>query len=245
MDLGSIREHFRWRGPWTVFLLALREFFKPLVYWHVWNIYETDLNQKLPKPNCEANCDVVFYTSRVEQTKIKPLLLAMGELAEAEIDTRFERGDIVGLASYGGKPIGYMWLGFSSDIELKYDTYWIIRQGEALRHGSFVVPAARGQGVHSLLNAALNSYAIQHGITRTLGSVSALNPQSLSLPRRHRKAISMTVFLARFRFPSFTVRKSFRAPLSRRFWWPGGLSSPAESGGKSRASEYGSAGLQE
>jgi hypothetical protein len=40
MPKPSIREHLRWRGWWIVFLLALREALKPVLYWHVWHIFE-------------------------------------------------------------------------------------------------------------------------------------------------------------------------------------------------------------
>jgi GNAT superfamily N-acetyltransferase len=229
MDSRSIREYFRWRGPWIFFLLSLRELFKPLVYWHVWHIYETDLSRGTPQPYSEPNFDVVLYTARDNLSVIKKPLHSLGELSASEIDTRLERGDVVALALFSGEPVGYMWMGFSDGIELKFDTYWVIRSGEALKYGSFVIPSFRGRGVHSLLNSALNTCARKRGIQRTLGSVSVLNPQSLSLPKRYGRAISMTVFLARFRLPFFTLRKSFRAPLSSRFYWRGHSSPPAKS----------------
>ena len=221
MQFHNVRQHLRWRGPWIVFLLALRELCKPVVYWHVWHIYETDLSAGVPQPYAEPVFEIVFHSSSDDLSSIKLQILAMEELSAEEIDTRFARGDVVAIAFSSGHPVGYMWMAFSSGIELKFATYWMLRTGEALRYGSFVIPAARGRGIHSLLNSALNNYAIQHGITRTLGSVSALNPQSLSLPRHYHRAAAMTVFLAQFRRPSFTLRKSFRAPLATRFSWPG------------------------
>jgi hypothetical protein len=221
MRFRDIREHLRWRGSWIVFLLALREFLKPLLYWHVWQIFETDLTREVPQPYSRTSFDVAIYTSHDDLSDIKPRILSMGELSTSELDTRFNRGDAVALASSSGEPAGCMWMGFSSGIELNFDTWWILRRGEALRHGSFVVPSFRGQGVHSVVNSALNTYALQHGITRALASISALNPQSLSLARHYNRPISMTVFLLRFHFRSFTLRKSFRAPLASRFSWPG------------------------
>jgi GNAT superfamily N-acetyltransferase len=220
MGIPSFREHLRWRGPWIVFLLTFRELLRPLFYWHVWHIYETDLIRDFPQPYSRTNLDVMIYTSKDDLSSIKPCLVAMGELSAIEIEDRFHRGDAVALASTSGKPIGYMWMGFSSGIELKFDTYWIIHTGEALRFGAFVVPSFRGRGVYSVLNSALNAYALERGVTRTLGSVSVLNPQSLSLPKHYNRRVSMTVFLARTRFFSFTLRKSVRAPLRSRFYWP-------------------------
>ena len=219
MDIPNIREHLRWRGAWIVFVISLRELLKPLLYWHVWHIYETDLSREIPQPYARTTPDVAIYTFRDDLSSIKPGILSMRELSAPELDTRFDRGDAVALASISGQPVGYVWLGFSSGIELDFDTYWILRAGEALRYGSFVAPPFRGRGLHSFLNYAINAYALERGLTRTLGSVSVLNRQSLSLPRHYNRAIAMTVFLVRLRLFSLTLRKSFRAPLSTRFTW--------------------------
>ena len=219
MNIPGIRELFRWRGAPIVFLLSLRELLRPLLYWHVCHIYETEISRAVPQPYCRTAFDVAILTSRDDLSSTKPNILTMGELSSAELENRFQRGDAVALASASGQPVGYMWMGFSSGMELEFDTFWIIRAGEAVRYGAFVIPSFRGCGVYSLLNSTLNSYALARGVTRTLGSVSVLNPQSLSLPRHYNRAIAMTVFLARFRMFSFTLRKSFRAPLSARFSW--------------------------
>jgi hypothetical protein len=219
MNTPGIREHLRWRGAPIVFLLGLRELLRPLFYWHVWHIHETDISCGVPQAYCRTAFDVAIHTSRDDLSSIKPDILAMGELSADEVNIRFQRGDAVALASASGQPVGYMWMGFSSGIELEFDTFWIIRADEAVRYGAFVIPFLRGRGVYSLLNSTLNAYALERSVTRTLGSVSVLNPQSLSLPRHYNRAIAMTVFLARLRVFSFTVRKSFRAPLSYRFSW--------------------------
>jgi GNAT superfamily N-acetyltransferase len=228
MRIPAIREHLRWRGPWIVFLLSLRELLRPLLYWHIWLIYETDLIREFPQPYSRSILDVVIYTSQDDLSFIKPRLVAMGELSALEIETRFNRGDVVAFASTSGELVGYMWMAFSSGIELKFDTCWIIRTGEALRYGAFVVPSLRGRGIYSVLNSALNSYALERGVTSTLGSISILNPQSLSLPKHYNRRISMTVLLARTRLLPFTLRKSFRAPLHSRFSWPGHPPPPTE-----------------
>jgi hypothetical protein len=220
MRIPGIRESLRWRGPWIVCLLSFRELFKPLFYWYVWHIYETDLIREFPQPYSLSILDVVIYTSQDDLSSIKPRLVAMGELSALEIETRFHRGDALAFTSTSGEPVGYMWMAFSSGIELEFDTYWIIRTGEALRYGAFVVPSFRGRGIYSVLNSALNRYALERGVTSTLGSISVLNPQSLSLPKHYKRRISMTIFVARTRLFSFTFRKSFRAPLHSRFSWP-------------------------
>ena len=215
----SIRDSLRWRGLWIVCLLSIRELLRPLFYWYIWHIYESDLVHQFPQPYSSSMLDIVIYTSQADLSSIKPRLVAMGELSALEIETRFHRGDAIALASSSGQPVGYMWMAFSSGVELAFDTYWIIRTGEALRYGAFVLPCFRGRGIYSALNSALNKYALECGVTNTLGSVSVLNPQSLSLPKHYKRRASMTVFVARTRLPYFTFRKSFRAPLHSRFSW--------------------------
>lgn len=228
MRIPGIRESLRWRGPWTVCLLSLRELFKPLFYWYVWHIYQTDLVHQFPQPYSNSILDIVIYTAQDDLSYIRPKLVAMGELSALEIETRFHRGDAIAFASNSGEPVGYMWMAFSSGIELEFDTYWIIRAGEALRYGAFVVPSFRGRGIYSVLNSTLNRYALERGVTTTIGSISVLNPQSLSLPKRYNRRIAMTVFVARTRLLSLTFRKSFRAPLHSRFSWPRHPSAVAE-----------------
>ena len=221
MHVRKIRESLRWRGPWIACLLFLRELFKPVLYWYVLNIYETDISAEISQPYSRESAEVTTYTAADDVSTIQPSLNSINALSTAQLALRFQRGDAVVVASFSGRPVGYMWLAFATGIELEFGTCWIIRGGEALRYDSFVIPSCRGRGVHSILNAAANAYARERGAIRTLGSTSALNPQSLSLPKHYNRAIAMTLLLVRFRFRSFTIRKSFRAPLTSRFSWPG------------------------
>jgi GNAT superfamily N-acetyltransferase len=220
MSNPGIKESFRWRGPWILFLLSLRELFKPLFYWYAWHIYETDLVHAFPQPYSRSAAGVVIYNSQADLSSIQPALAAMGELSAPEIEARFVRGDALACAYLSGEPAGYMWLAFAGGMELAFDTFWILRPGEALRYGAFVLPRFRGHGLYSVLNTALNKHALAHGITSTLGSVSILNPQSLSLPKHYQRRIAITLFVARTRPFSYTFRKSFRAPLKSRFSYP-------------------------
>ena len=121
MDVPNIREHLRRRGAVIVFVVSLRELLRPLLYWHVWHIYETDLSLEIPQPYARTTLDVAIDTFRDDLSSIKPGILAMGELSALELDTRFHRGDAVALASISGQPVGYMWMGFSSGIELDFE----------------------------------------------------------------------------------------------------------------------------
>jgi hypothetical protein len=64
---------------------------------------------------------------------------------------------------------------------------------------------------------ALNTYAREHGVRRSVGSISVLNSQSLSMAKRLRKKKIMTVLVVRVHGLGWTFRKSFGAPLHSRF----------------------------
>src|SRR5258707_15472718 len=49
-DWGRAGEIFRFRGPWRFLLLSVREFFRPLFYWHAFYIIENKMLPTLPAP---------------------------------------------------------------------------------------------------------------------------------------------------------------------------------------------------
>jgi GNAT superfamily N-acetyltransferase len=217
----KVREHLRWRGPFIVALHILRKFLHPLFYWDIWHIYETDISKQAPQPYAaEEFATRICGITEEDADPLTAMIASMGELAPGEVASRLSKGHPVAVAFSGEQPVGYMWLAFSSLPEMIFDTSWVIRPGEAVRYNSFVIPPFRGRGVHSVLNAAANCYARAQGIARTLGAVSVLNPQSMSLPKHYRRAIKMTVFFAKVRGTKWTIRKSFGAPLDSRFSWP-------------------------
>ncbi|MBS1839480.1 MAG: hypothetical protein JSS69_02915 [Acidobacteria bacterium] len=217
--MGSVRQALSWRGPVIVTLLAVREIMRPLLYWHVWHIFETDISHQIPQPYGKEEAEVKFYTADEGLEALCQQISAMGELEPTEVSRRFAKGWLIAVAFLKAQPVGYMWLVLSGGMELAFDTYWIIRSGEALRYGSFVLPAFRGKGIHSILNHAVACYLREHNFHVTLASVSVLNPQSMSLARHNKRAIAMTVFIARIRGVNWTIRKSFGAPLQSRFSW--------------------------
>jgi GNAT superfamily N-acetyltransferase len=217
-----LREFVSWRGVFIVGLLTVREFLRPLLYWHLWYIFETDISNQVPQPYGKDAVEVNFYAEG-EPATIVQQISAMGELEAEEVERRFARGDSIAVGWVEDEPAGYMWMSVSNAFELAFDTFWIVRAGEAVRYGSFVSPAFRGRGIHSSLNSAVNSCLRQRGIEKTLGAVSLLNPQSLSLPRHYKRAVAMTVLVVRFRRPNWTIRKSFGAPLESRFSWAADL----------------------
>lgn len=216
----KVREHLRWRGPFIAALLILRQLLRPLVYWDLWHIYETDILKQAPQPYAREEWITRICGAQEDADSLTTMIVSMGELAREEVASRLSRGHLAAVAFSGKQPVGYMWLAISCVPEVLFDTSWIIRPGEAVRYNSFVIPPYRGRGVHSVLNAAANCYARELGIARTLAAVSVLNPQSMSLPKHYRRAIKMTVLFAKIRGTKWTIRKSFGAPLDSRFSWP-------------------------
>jgi GNAT superfamily N-acetyltransferase len=220
---SALREFLSWRGLFIVGLLALREILRPLFYWHLWHIFETDISKQVPQPYGRDAVEVKFYAEDRPSAMVEQIS-AMGELGPEEVERRLARGVWIAIGWVEAQPAGYMWMSFSNTLELAFDTFWMVRPGEAVRYGSFVLPAFRGRGIHSWLNSAVNSGLRQRGIHKTLAAVSLLNPQSLSLPRHYRRAVVMTALVARVRGLNWTIRRSFGAPLGSRFSWPGEVS---------------------
>src|ERR1700690_2722389 len=149
-----IREILRWRGLFIFALLAVRELLRPVVYWHVFYIFERDLaRQSLPEPYSKQkneNIEVSVYRRDKKIDQAKTVVAAMGELVAEEIDIRLNRGDAVAIACAAGEPVGYGWLSFSSGVvELAFGITWMVRSDEAVRYGNFVPPRWRGRGIQS------------------------------------------------------------------------------------------------
>ena len=212
-----VREIVRFRSPWRVVLLVIREIFRPLLYWNLFEIVENDLRLPARLPYGNRRFNVRFHAGRYDFDTTLSILLPMGDLLADEIHARLRRGDVVAVAYAGNEPVGYSWMTFADGFELVYGTRWRIHSDEAVFYGSYVVPRWRGNGVHSWLDMEMNSYARQRGIIRTMGSISLLNSGSLSLARRQARRSLMRVLVVRARGFGWTYRRAFGAPLSARF----------------------------
>jgi GNAT superfamily N-acetyltransferase len=217
-----ISEILRWRGPFILLLLAVRDLLRPVVYWHVFYVFETDVaRQPLPEPYSTEKMEVRVYTREKDVDRAKTEVAAMGELGPKEIDARLNRGDAVAIARAAGEPAGYGWLSFSSGVvELAFGITWIVRADEAVRYGNFVLPNWRGRGIQSFVNAAVNAYARELGIARTLGSISTVNTQSMSLAKHYRTATTMKLVLVHIRGLNWTIHRASGAPFESRFIKP-------------------------
>jgi hypothetical protein len=117
--------------------------------------------------------------------------------------------------------VGYGWLSLSTGVvELAFGITWIMRPHEAVRYGNFVLPNWRGRGIQSFVNAAVNAYARDLGIARTIASISTLNTQSMSLAKHYRTATTMKLVLVHIRGLNWTIHRASGAPFESRLIKP-------------------------
>jgi GNAT superfamily N-acetyltransferase len=190
---------------------------RPLLYWYAWNIYLTDLRQPLTEPYAKGKFDVRIFTGKNNEAIAREQLASLAESVPSNFAARIHRGDALAIVHSGSEPVAFGWMTFSSGMELAYGTNWILQPNEGTQYGSFVLPKWRGHGIFSLLNVALNTYAREHGVVHSVGSISVLNSQSLSMAKRLGKKKIMTVMVVRLRGFGWTFRKAFGAPLHTRF----------------------------
>jgi GNAT superfamily N-acetyltransferase len=210
-------EILRWRGLGYFLLLGLREVLRPVMYWYAWNIYLTDLEQPLTAPYAKGKFDVRIFSGDQDRETERKQLGSLGPPLPDNFDARVNRGDALAIIYCGTEPVASGWMTFTSGMDMAYGLRWILQANEGTQYGSFVLPRWRGQGIFSLLNVALNTYAREHGVLRSIGSISVLNSQSLSMAKRLGKKKLMTVILVRVRGVGWTFQKAIGAPLHTRF----------------------------
>lgn len=210
-------EILRWRGPGHFLLLALREVLRPVMYWYAWNIYLTDLQEPLTAPYAKGTFDVRILSGDQDRETARKQLALLGQPLPDNFEARINRGDALAVVYSGDEPVASGWMTFTSGMEMAYGIRWILQANEGTQYGSFVLPKWRGLGIFSLLNVALNAYAREHGVLRSVGSISVLNTQSLSMAKRLGKRKLMTVILVRVRGLGWTFQKAIGASLHSRF----------------------------
>ncbi len=212
----TIREGVRWRGLFFSSLLAVRGMLRPFMYWHAWHIFQTDLRRPLEEPYAKEQVEVKVFAGKQNLAEASTAISPMG-IPPDEISLRLGRGDAAAVAYVQREPAGYMWITFTGGMELAFGVSWLLGPREALRYGAFVSRRWRGLGILSSMNHALNEYALRCGSTHTLGGISALNPQSLSLAKHARNPKIMSIILIHIRGVNWTFTKTTGAPLDSRF----------------------------
>jgi L-amino acid N-acyltransferase YncA len=214
-----IAETLRWRGFAVLFLLGVRNILRPIVYWHVYRIFATDIAGQVPEPYAREKIETKIYTHDCGYLdRALTQVAALGEISREEAQKRLRRGDVLAMAYASAEPAGYGWISFASGVvELDFGVTWIVRSGEAVRYGNFVHPKWRGRGIQSSINTAVNEYALQHGVSVTLGSISAMNAQSLSLAKHYNRPTAMKVTLIHVRPFNWRICRTSGAPFKSRF----------------------------
>jgi L-amino acid N-acyltransferase YncA len=214
-----IGEILRWRGFGIFLLLAVRSTLRPIIYWHVYKIFETHITTQVPEPySKERTVTKIYARDHGYFDMALGEVAAMGEISREEAEMRLNRGDALAMAYAGAEPAGYGWLSFTSGVvELAFGFTWIVRLGEAVRYGNFVHPKWRGRGIQSSINTAVNEYARERGASVTLASISTLNTQSLSLAEHYDRATVMKVTLIHVRPFNWMICRTSGAPFESRF----------------------------
>jgi GNAT superfamily N-acetyltransferase len=222
--MKSIRRHLRrlpelmrWRNPGLLLLLIVRETFRPFIYWYIFDIFERDVRRPMPEPYSKERLDLRIYEGAKDLHRAVEDLTALDDLRPADIELRLKRGDAVAIAYAAHEAVACMWLSFSNEVELAFGINWSMSPTEALRYDAFVRPDWRGRAIHSLVNDAINRYARERGIARTLAGISTLNNQSRNLPKHLRNARLMRLILLHIRGLNWTYRKAIGAPFESRF----------------------------
>jgi hypothetical protein len=200
----------------------LREMLRPLVYWHAYDIFETDLTrQPVPEPYPNEHIDVRVYERAVAPQKAKAEIVSMGQLDPEEIDSRFDRGDMVVIAYIYGECTGCEWLCFADGVlELAFGVNWLVGPGEAVRYDKFVLPKWRGRKISTWLHSGTVVCARDHGVMRTFSSISRVNKQSLSIAKHYRRTAVIKLTLVRLSGMKKPFRKTVGAPFESRFSMP-------------------------
>jgi GNAT superfamily N-acetyltransferase len=215
LQLRTAAKELRWRGPLNFALLVLRELLSPLLYWHIFHVYETDV--VAPQLSQSAKFNVEVYAGRANSDKLTRELAPLGDISGDEINFRLSSGDVVAVAYAGKDPAGYAWVSFATGLEIAFQTAWALDDHQAAFYGSFTHPPWRGLGVQRQLDAALMRYLAQSDFATVFSTVSTFNRAMLRATNCSQRRKCMTLVLIHFRGLNWTYRDAFGAPLQSRF----------------------------
>jgi GNAT superfamily N-acetyltransferase len=205
----------RWRGALRFSSLVLREFFSPLLYWHVLHVFQRQVQP--PQREGTAEFDVKIFAGLANLDRLVCDIGPMGEISAEVIELRLISGDAVALAYSRGEPVGYAWMTFASGLEVAFGVAWFLNARESAFYGSFTHPRWRGRAIQQSLDGALMRYAYEKGVSRVFSTISALNTQMLNAFKHLDRHKIMTLVLVRVRGFNWVYRKSLGAPLESRF----------------------------
>ncbi len=211
------RETLRWRGPVRCAVLAVRELLRPIFDWYVFHVGETVLTKETATAQKPSGFVVKIFTRADGIEWVESPMAELQNAKPVDISLRLKRGGAVAVAFAGDKAVGCTWMTLRSGLPMPFQLTWVVKPKEAVLYGSFVLPNWRGNRLHQHLDAAINAYLYGRGFLRTLGSVSAMNSQSLRLTQRTNKRITMTLILVRVRGLNWNFRFALGEPLESQF----------------------------
>lgn len=188
---------------------------RPFLDWYVFHIHETAIDPaRLDGEDGPIEVKVLNLASGIEQVlkDLNPILLNQ----PVDVTSRLNAGDSVAVAYHEGKAVGCSWFT-RRDLPFVGGLHFAVRPDEAVCFGSFVLPEWRGKRIHPLLERHINSYLYARGIVRTCGSMSALNPQTLSLAKRTGKRKVMSVYFFHLKGPDWHFHFSTGDKVESRF----------------------------
>jgi hypothetical protein len=210
-------EMLRWRGPVRCVGLMARYLMRPLVDWYLFDIRETPIDPaKLRRPDHNTPVAVEIYSLDSGIERVQADLQPIQQLQSVDVGARLRAGDSVAIAYHDGQAVGCSWFT-TRDLPLMWGLNWAVRPDEAVCFGSFVVPEWRGRRVHAILEGGINAHLYDQGIVQTCGSMSLLNPQTLSLAKQTQKRKRMTLLLVRVKGLNWHLHFPFGEPLEPRF----------------------------
>jgi GNAT superfamily N-acetyltransferase len=217
-EIDCVREIIRWRGPWRAAALVAREALRLVVAWQIYHVVEHNLELDVEESvAAEAGFPVKIFKLEHGVDRVVAELAPLLAHEPTEVAERLREGDAAMIAYHDNEVIGCCWAAFRRNVPLPLNTVWHIGPGEAVLYNSFVLPKWRGKRVHQSLDMAACADMREHGIRRVLGSMSALNPQTLSLAKRSGKQFVMKLFLVHVPLLGWTWRYATGRPLHAHF----------------------------
>jgi GNAT superfamily N-acetyltransferase len=181
----------------------------------IFYIFEADLTGPLRSERQSHGLVVRLFQGSVDSAEVCTALASTG-LPANDVAQRLQHGDLVSIAFVQGQVAAYTWMTFVDAWFQEIGMTLVVRDREAVQYDTLVLPAFRGQGLQSLLNAPVLEYAKRKGYLRTLAWVDALNIRSHKNQVKTRKRKVMTIVSVRFPGVQRVWNFSLGTPLRER-----------------------------
>jgi len=230
IKLGQLFQMLAIEDFGTVFNYTVQRLTTPLFNVHY--IFEIDLTRahELATPGRPLPPGFTIRILRGEN-EIGPIANNLGRagIASAVLAERTKRGDLIAVALHQKDEVAaYNWATFTDAWMKEVRATLLLDRNEAFGFDTFVLPRWRGKGLQYALEARKFRHLCEHGYTRSLASVHALNTRSLRTQASEGKRKVATIFsvpmvgvaVVRQCFPDVVVR------VERGPWWRGDVLRP-------------------